>query len=71
MVLAQDAMRQQYEDALHELTPTTIEKVWVKNVDKAGMYILYNCLLSKLYTIPILTTPLLFDKHRWPYGMDG
>ena len=32
-----DDMRQQYEDALHDLTPTTIQKVWVKNVDKPGM----------------------------------
>ena len=42
-----DDMRQQYEDAFHELTPTTIQKVWVKNVDKTGMYILFTCLSSK------------------------
>ena len=42
-----DDMRQQYEDAFHELTPTTIQKVWVKNVDKTGMYFLFTCLSSK------------------------
>lgn len=47
-----DDMRQQYEDALHELTPTTIEKVWVKNVDKAGMYISLNCLPSTPFRSP-------------------
>ena len=41
-----DDMRQQYEDAFHELTPTTIQKVWVKNVDKTGMCILSTCKTS-------------------------
>ena len=63
-----ESMREQYEDAINEMTPSVIEKVWVQNVDKRGEL---HCKHSSHYLL-VLTSFLLFSMdHRRAYDMEA
>jgi hypothetical protein len=56
-----ESMRHQYEDAIHELTPSIIQKVWVQNIEKRGESHFITSIFFAL-SILILTCLLLCSQ---------